>query len=79
MSFDRLMEKKEHKADLAEAAKAVLKASLTQKKHAKAPKGESDLVKPQDSSKSWLLKESSLQPRSSRAPSRASPKTFFES
>jgi len=37
MSFDRLMEKKEHRADLAEAAKAVLKASLTLKKHAKVP------------------------------------------
>jgi hypothetical protein len=37
MSFDRLMEKKEHKSDLAEAAKAVLKASLTHKKHAKVP------------------------------------------
>jgi hypothetical protein len=42
MAFDRLMEKKEHKADLAEAARAVLKASLTLKKHAKVPKGESD-------------------------------------
>jgi hypothetical protein len=42
MSFDRLMEKKEHRADLAEAAKAVLKTSLTLKKHAKEPKGESD-------------------------------------
>ena len=36
------MEKKDHKADLAEAARAVLKASLTLKKHAKVPKGESD-------------------------------------
>ncbi len=45
MSFDRLIEKKEHKTDLAEAAKAVLKASLTHKKHAKVPKGESDPVK----------------------------------
>ena len=35
MSFYRLMEKKEHMADLAEAAKAVLKASLTLKKHSK--------------------------------------------
>ena len=42
MSFDRLMEKKEHRADLAEAAKAVLKASLTLKKHVKVPKGKSD-------------------------------------
>ena len=42
MAFDRLMEKKEHKADLAEAARAVLKASLTLKKHAKVPKRESD-------------------------------------
>ena len=39
MSFDHLMEKKEHSADLAEAAKAVLKASLTLKKHAKVPVG----------------------------------------
>ncbi len=31
MAFDRLMEKKDHKADLAEAARAVLKASLTLK------------------------------------------------
>jgi hypothetical protein len=42
MSIYRLMEKKEHMADLAEAAKAVLKASLTLKKHSKVPKGESD-------------------------------------
>ena len=42
MSFDHLMEKMEHRADLAEAAKAVLKTSLTLKKHAKVPKGESD-------------------------------------
>jgi hypothetical protein len=42
MSYDRLMEKKEHWADLAEAAKAVLKASLTLKKHSKVPKRESD-------------------------------------
>jgi hypothetical protein len=42
MAFDHLMEKKDHKADLAEAAWAVLKASLTLKKHAKVPKGESD-------------------------------------
>jgi hypothetical protein len=42
MAFDRLMEKKEHKADLAGAARAFLKASLTLKKHAKVPKGESD-------------------------------------
>ncbi len=41
MSFGRLMEKMEHRADLAEAAKAVLKASLTLQKHAKVP-GESD-------------------------------------
>jgi hypothetical protein len=45
MAFDRLMEKKDHKADLAEAARAVLKASLTLKKHAKVPKGENDLDK----------------------------------
>ncbi len=42
MAFDCLMEKKDHKADLAEAARAVLKVSLTLKKHAKVPKGESD-------------------------------------
>jgi len=42
MSFDRLMGKKEYRADLAEAANAVLKASLTLKKHSKVPKGESD-------------------------------------
>ena len=42
MSFDRLMEKKEYRADLAEAAKAVLKASLMLKKHTKVPKGEED-------------------------------------
>ncbi len=42
MAFGRLMEKKEHKADLAEAARAVLKASMTLKKHTKVPKGESD-------------------------------------
>jgi hypothetical protein len=58
MSFDRLIKKKEYRADLAEAAKAVLKASLTLKNHSKVPKGE-------------RLKESSLQPRSPRAPSRA--------
>ena len=37
ISFDHLMEKKEYRADLAEAAKAVLKASLTLKKHSKVP------------------------------------------
>jgi hypothetical protein len=42
MSFDRLIGKKKHRADLAEADKAVLKVSLTLKKHAKVPKGESD-------------------------------------
>jgi len=42
MFFDRLMEKKEYRADLADAAKAVLKASLTLKKHTKVPKGEED-------------------------------------
>jgi hypothetical protein len=42
MAFDRLMENKEHRADLSDAAKAVLKASLTLKKHAKVPKGEHD-------------------------------------
>jgi len=42
MSFDHLMEKKEYWADLAEAAKADLKASLTLKKHSKVPKGECD-------------------------------------
>ena len=42
MSFDRLMEKKEHRDDLSDAAKAVLKASLTLEKHTKVPKGEND-------------------------------------
>jgi len=42
MSFNRLMEKKEYRADLAEAAKAVLKASLMLKKDTKVPKGEED-------------------------------------
>ena len=42
MSFDCLMGKKEYRADLAEAANAVLKASLTLKKYSKVPKGESD-------------------------------------
>ena len=45
MSFGRLMEKKEHKADLAEAAKAILKASLTLKKHLKVPTGGNDTDK----------------------------------
>jgi hypothetical protein len=79
MSFDRLMEKKDHKADLAEAARAVLKASLTLEKPSKVPKGKVTRRKLQDSSKSRLLKESSLQPRSLRAPSRALPMTSFES
>ena len=42
MAFDHLMEKKEYRADLAKAAKAVLKVSLTLKKHAKVPRGEND-------------------------------------
>jgi hypothetical protein len=42
MSFDQLMEKKGHRADLTDAAKAVLKAGLTLKKHIKVPKGEKD-------------------------------------
>jgi hypothetical protein len=42
MSFDHLMEKKEHRANLAETAKAALKASLTLQKHSRVPKGESD-------------------------------------
>ncbi len=45
MSFDRIMEKKEYRADLAEAAKIVLKESLTLKKHYKVPKGEEDADK----------------------------------
>ena len=75
MFFDRLMEKKEYRADLADAAKAVLKASLTLKKHTKVPKGEEDPDKAIRLTKSRQLKESSMQPRSSRAPSRVSPMT----
>jgi hypothetical protein len=45
MSFDRLQEKKGYGADLADAAKAVLKAGMTLKKHLKAPKGENDPTK----------------------------------
>jgi hypothetical protein len=45
MSFDQLMEKKGYRADLADAAKAVLKAGLTLKKHTKVPKEENDLDK----------------------------------
>jgi hypothetical protein len=79
MSFDRHMEKKEQKADLAEAAKAVLKASPTLKKHAKVPKGENDLDKAARLIEvKAAKKESSLQPRSSRAPSRASLMTSFK-
>ena len=79
MSFDRLMGKKEYRADLAEAANAVLKVSLTLKKHSKVPLGKVTRTKPLDSSDSRQLKESSLQPRSPRAPSRASLMTSFES
>jgi hypothetical protein len=42
MSFHRLMEKKGYRADLADAAKAVLKMGLTLKKHSKVPKEEDD-------------------------------------
>ena len=42
MSFDQLMEKKGYRADLADAAKAVLKVGLTLKKHTKVPKEEND-------------------------------------
>ena len=45
MSCDRLLEKKGHRADLADAAKAVLKTGLTLKKHSKVPKEEDDLDK----------------------------------
>jgi hypothetical protein len=45
MSFDRHMEKKEYRADLADVAKAVLKAGMTLKKHTKVPKEENDLDK----------------------------------
>jgi hypothetical protein len=47
MSFDRLLEleKKGYGADLAEAAKAVLKAGMTLKKYLKVPKGENDPAK----------------------------------
>ena len=45
MSFDRLMEKKGHGADLTDAAKAVLKAGLILKKHIKVPKEEKDPAK----------------------------------
>ena len=45
MYFDRHMEKKEYRADLADAAKAVLKAGMTLKKHTKVPKEENDLDK----------------------------------
>ena len=45
MSFDRLLEKKGYGADLADAAKAVLKAGLTLKKHVKVPKGGNDPAK----------------------------------
>ena len=79
MSFDRLMEKKEHRADLAEAAKAVLKVSLTLKKHSKVPKGESDPSKAVRLIKVKAAELSSLQPRSPRAPSCALPMTSFES
>ena len=45
MSFDRLQEKKGYGADLADAAKAVLKAGMALKKHLKVPKGENDPAK----------------------------------
>ena len=79
MSFNRLMEEKEHRADLAEAAKAVLKVSLTLKKHSKVPKGESDPSKAVRLIKVKAAELSSLQPRSPRAPSCALPMTSFKS
>jgi len=75
MFFDHLLEKKGYGSDLADAAKAVLKASLTLKKHTKVPKGEEDPDKAIRLTKSRQLKESSMQPRSSRATSRVSPMT----
>ncbi len=42
MSFDRLLEKKGYESDLADAAKAVLKAGMTLKKYLKVPKWEND-------------------------------------
>jgi hypothetical protein len=42
MTFDRLLDKKGCGADLADAAKAVLKVGMTLKKHLKAPKGENE-------------------------------------
>ena len=45
MSFDWFMEKKWYGADLENAAKTVLKAGLTLKKHRKVPKGEKDPAK----------------------------------
>jgi hypothetical protein len=73
MSFDCLMEKKEYKAHLAEATKAVLEASLTHKKHAKVPKGESD---PQRAAR---LIEVKAAERELAAAKVASPLTSFES
>ena len=45
MSVGRFMEKKGYGADLADAAKAVLKVGLTLKKHSKVPKVEKDPAK----------------------------------
>ena len=45
MTFDRLLDKKGCGADLADAAKAVLKVGMTLKKHLEAPKGENDPAK----------------------------------
>ena len=79
MSFDRLMEKKEYRADLAEAAKAVLKASLTLKKHSKVPKGESDPSKATRLIEVKAAERELTAAKLPRAPSRASPMTSFES
>jgi hypothetical protein len=42
MAFDCILEKKGYASDLVDAAKAVLKVSLTLNKHSKVPKGEED-------------------------------------
>ena len=79
MSFDRLMEKKEYRADLSEVAKAVLKASLTLKKHSKVPKGESDPSKAARLIEVKAAERELTAAKLLRAPSRASPMTSFES
>ena len=75
MAFDHLVEKKGYMANLADAAKAVLKAGLTMKKHVKVPKGGNDPARAIELTKVKAAKKISLQPRLSRAPSRASPMT----